>query len=153
MAQEKCNLTNAPKLLNLNLGMTTAEVKNSFGKDLKIKVKNTGERSFFQNYIDKPATNSLRGIRALYLRFLDGRLYQIEIFYENRSDWQTLLDFTKSLSVQMNFAENVWQIKQNNALIECREFSVLANNVLNPHIEITNETEFAKVKEMRKKTN
>lgn len=152
-AQTKCELPNAPKLLNLNLGMSVADVKNVFGKELNIKVKTKGDKSFFQNYIDKPAKNSLRGLRALYLRFLDGRLYQIEIFYENRADWPTLSDFTKALAAQMNFAEDVWQIKQNKALIDCGEFSVFANNVLNPHVEITNAADYAAIKEIRRKKN
>jgi hypothetical protein len=150
-AQEKCDFpANAPKLLNLNLGMPVTEVKNVFGRDLNFKIKNTGERIFFQNYIDKSAPISLHGVRALYLRFLEGKLYQIEVFYENRADWQTLSDFTKNLSGQMNFTENLWQVKQNKALIDCQEFTLMATNVLNPRIEITDEIAKAKVETLRK---
>ena len=150
IAQTKCDLVNSPKLLNLNLGMASTDVKLVFGKDLNVKVKNKGEQTFFQNYIEKPAQNRLVGIRALYLRFFDDKLYQIEIFYENSSDSLTLLDFTKAISVEMNFAEDTWQIKHNKALISCGEFSLFADNILNPRIELTDETTLVKVKSLRK---
>lgn len=149
--QAKCPPVNAPKLSGLNLGMSPLEVQNVFGRDLKIKIKNTGVRIFFQNYIDRPAPGALQGVRALYLRFLDGRLYQIEVFYEDRTDWQTLADFTKSLQTQMNFAEDVWQIKRNKALIDCDDFTVVADKVLNSHVELTDKNALAKVAESRKK--
>ncbi len=150
-AQDKCPSAVAPKLLGLNLGMTPLQVQNVFGRDLKIKIKDTGVRIFFQNYINDPAPGRLHGVRALYLRFLDGRLYQIEVFYEDRADWQTLDDFTKSLQTEMNLAENVWQIKQNKVLIDCGEFTVTADKVLNVRVELTNKADLVKVAELRKK--
>src|SRR5688572_26058663 len=93
-AQNDCGLASAPKLSGFNLGMSPADAQAVVGSDFKIKVKQSGQRTFFQNFINAPAPNSLRGVRALSLRFLDGRLYQIEIFYEDRDDLQTLADWT-----------------------------------------------------------
>ncbi len=132
--------------------MSPEQARNVFGKDLKIKIKKKGERTFFQNFIKKPAPNSLRGVRALYLRFFDRRLYQIEIFYESRPNLRTLEDITTALSSQLNFPILDWKIKNNRAAINCSsEISLVADNILNPRVELTNETVRAKVKESREK--
>jgi hypothetical protein len=152
-AQENCQLEakTAPLLLNLRIGMSPDEARSVFGKDLKIKIKKNGERTFFQNYIKKPAPASLRGVRALYLRFFDRRLYQIEIFYEPRSDLQTLEAIINALSSQLNFFSSNWQIENNRAAINCGSISLIADNILNPRIELTDEIVRAKIEELREK--
>lgn len=152
-AQENCELASktAPLLLNLRIGMSPDEARNVFGKDLKIKIKKNGERTFFQNFIKQPAPNSLRGVRALYLRFYDRRLYQIEVFYEPRPNLRMLEDVTNALSSQLNFPASDWRIKNNRAETICGETSLVADNILNPRIELTDEIIRAKVKELRAK--
>jgi len=152
-AQETCELESktASLLLNLRIGMSPDEARSVFSKDLKIKIKKNGERTFFQNFIKKPAPNSLYGVRALYLRFYDRRLYQIEIFYETRQDLRTLEDIINALSLQLNFPISDWKITNNRAAINCGEISLVADNILNPRIELTNEAILAKVKESREK--
>lgn len=140
-AQEICRLPSksAPLLLNLQIGMLPEQARTFFGKDLKIKIKKNGERTFFQNYIKKPAPASLSGVRALYLRFFDRRLYQIEIFYEPRRDLQTLETIKNALSMQLDLPASVWQIENNRAEIRCGEISLVADYVLNPRVEMTDE--------------
>ena len=150
-AQNDCGLAGAPKLSGFNLGMSPAEAQAVVGNDLKIKVKQSGQRTFFQNFINEAAPNSLRGVRALFLRFLDGRLYQIEIFYEDRNDLQTLADWTANLTAAMNLPPNIWQIKQNIASVKCGVFLLTAHKILNPYVELTDEPARAKVEAMRKK--
>ncbi len=152
-AQQPCELASktAPLLLNLQIGMSPEQAQIVFGKDLKIKIKKRGERTFFQNYIKKPAPELLRGVRALYLRFFDQRLYQIEIFYEPRTDLTTLEAIADALATQLNFPISDWQIKNNRAEIICGETSLVADYILNPRIELTNETVRAKVEAARVK--
>jgi hypothetical protein len=152
-AQETCQLDSktAPLLLNLRVGMSPDEARNVFGKDLKIKIKKSGERTFFQNYIKKTAPDSLRGVRALYLRFFDRRLYQIEIFYEPRQDLGTLKAITDALSAQLNFPTSSWKIENNRAETICGEISLVADDILNPRVELSNETIGAKIKRLREK--
>ena len=152
-AQETCELASktAPLFLNLQIGMSPEQARNVFGKDLKIKIKKNSERAFFQNFIKKPAPNSLRGVRALYLRFFDRRLYQIEIFYEPRQDLRTLENIAGTLASQLNFPISDWKITNNRAAVNCGEISLAADNILNPRIELTNETIRAAVKESREK--
>lgn len=152
-AQEACDLSsrNAALLLNLKIGMSAPETQNIFGKDLKIKVKKNGARTIFQNYIKTPAPNSLNGVRALFLRFYDKKLYQLEIFYEPRPDLKTVEEIAGALSSELNFPFSQWQIKNKRAVIRCQDLSLVADNVLNPRIEFTNESVRAKIKEIRNK--
>ncbi|MGI8786680.1 MAG: hypothetical protein ACR2HG_02815 [Pyrinomonadaceae bacterium] len=152
-AQETCVLESktAPVLLGLQIGISPEQTQTIFGRDLKIKIKKKGESTFFQNFIKKPAPNSLSGVRALYLRFFDRRLYQIEIFYEPRLDLKTLEEITNTLSAQLDFPASGWQIKYNQAEIICGETSLVADNILNPRIELTDETTRGKILESRKK--
>jgi hypothetical protein len=148
-----CALTSAPRLQGLSLGMSPAEVQGVFGKDLKVKVKNSGERTFFQNYIGKAAPATLAGVRALYLRFLDGRLYQIEIFYEERAAVPTLEAFTAELSAQMKFPAGVnWQFAKNKAVLDCGAFTIVADKPLNPRAALTDVAKLAEAAARRKKS-
>ncbi len=150
-ARENCDFQNAPTLLGLRLEMLPEQARSVFGKDLKVKVKKKGQRTFFQNYIKKPAPSSLSGVRAIYLRFFDGRLYQIEIFYENRGDWLALENFTNAFSTGTNLP--AWKIENGKAEIICDEFSIVADRILNPRIELTNEIIRAQVEEIRQREN
>lgn len=152
-AQTSCDFQSrtAPLLFNLQIGLSPEQTRAIFGKDLKIKIKKNGERTFFQNYIKKPAPASLRGVRALYLRFFNRRLYQIEIFYEPRSDLHTLEAIKNALSAQLNLPITDWEIKNNRAEIKCADSSLVADNILNPRLELTDETVRAAVEEARKK--
>ncbi len=152
-AQAICDLSSnsAPLLLNLQVGMSPEQTQGIFAKALKIKIKKNGERTFFQNYIKKPAPERLRGVRALYLRFFDRKLYQIEVFYEPRTDLPTLEAVTNALSSQLNFPVADWQIKNNRAEIKCGEISLVTDYVLNPRIELTDETVRAAIEKLREK--
>lgn len=152
-AQNGCDLTtkNAPLFYGLKLEMLPEEVRNVFGQALKIKIKNKGERGFFQNFIEKSAPDTLRGVRALYLRFFDGKLYQIEIFYENKNEWKTLENLTDSLSADFDFPVSEWKFEPNRARAVCGENSLAADKILNPRAELTDETLRAKVEELRRK--
>lgn len=154
-AQETCVLEakTAPVLLNLRLQMSPEQVRNILGRDLKIKVKKSGERVFFQNFIEKKAPDSLSGVRALYLRFYDGRLYQIEIFYENSNDWQTLEEFTADVSKYLSLPASIWKTAKGRSEIKCAAISLIADNILNPRIEMTDEAIRSRVEAIRKKKN
>lgn len=152
-AQTTCDLASksAPLLLSLQIGMSPEQAQAIFGKALKIKIKKNGERTFFQNYIKKPAPESLRGVRALYLRFFDRKLYQIEIFYEPQVELKSLEVVTAELAAQLNLPIPDWEIKSNSAEIKCGEISLVTDYILNPRIELTDETIRAAIESLRKK--
>ncbi len=148
-AQQKCDLSNAPVLLGLKLRMSHEQAQIVLGRKLKIKIKKKGQHTFFQNFIEKSAPASLSGVHAIYLRFFDGKLYQIEIFYENRREPQTLENFTDDFSAKTNLP--AWEIDNGKAAISCGEFSVVADRILNPRIELTDEMISAQVEAIREK--
>jgi len=147
IAQEKCELTigDSPRLLNLKLGMNLAETNAALGGDLRVKVKPNGQRSFMRNYRKKTPKGSLRGIRALFLRFFDERLYQIEIFYNKEDRPMDLTAFANNYSAKSSFPANLWKIKYGYATAKCVGFTLRADTILNPHIELTDENGLEKI--------
>lgn len=140
-AQETCILSaeNAPSLFNLKLGNTPEQARNILNRKFKIKNKRKGEYTFFQNYIKKDSPAVVGGIRAFYLRFFDGKLYQIEFFYEPQNRFGTLEDFVRFQTSNLNLPPTLWKIEYGIAEIDCGGFSIEADKVLNPRIEITDE--------------
>lgn len=134
-----CRFTvaDAPNFLGLRLGMSPKEAKSVFGGKLKIKVKREG--TFFQNYIDKEPPSFLPNVRALYLRFFDAKLYQIEIFYKPQPTKQTLTEFISRLDTRLNLPPDLWVNEYGQAALNCDGFSLVADNVLNPRVELTDE--------------
>ncbi len=130
-------IADAPILLGLRLGMSPKEAKNVFGGKLKIKVKKEG--TFFQNYIDKKSPSFLPNVRALYLRFFEAKLYQIEIFYKPQTEKQTLAGFINRLDTRLNLPPDLWTNEYGQATLNCNTFSLVADNVLNPRVELTDE--------------
>jgi hypothetical protein len=128
-------LSDAPALRGFRLGMSPAEVRAVSGNKLKIKIKREG--SFFGYFIRERPPEFLSDVRALYLRFFQAKLFQIEIFYEPTA--QTLDEFTAQISAQTNLPSELWTRGRNRAAINCDGFSIIADNILNPRIELTDE--------------
>ena len=150
-AQAKCELVlgEAPTLQHLKLGMTETETRRAIG--LKVKAGETGQSTFFKNYIKSKAKRNLTGVRALYLRFYNERLYQIEFFYEPDYRWQNLENLLDDYSAKNNFPREFWESKYGYASADCAGFSLKANYQLNPHIQLTDKRIAEIVKSERKK--
>ncbi len=155
-ARETCDLklSDAPDFFNLKLGMTPAEVKGVFGKSLKLKIRKEG--SFFQNFIKKPPPSFLPNVRAIYLRFYDYKLYQIEIFYEGKNDKaerdnRALRQFVRVLSANKNLPDEFRENKKGELQLQCAEFSLVADNVLNLRIELTDDATRARFEESERR--
>lgn len=151
-AQENCVSIQQTSevLLNLKLGMTVDEVNQKFGS-LKIRIKNDNDYRFFQNYIDKKPPRELSGVRAIYLRFFEKKLYQIEIFYEENKYPSEIKSFTETISNQLNLPVSDWKFANRQAVLNCGETSLTADYQLNPRIELTNETIRKRIAELNKK--
>ena len=115
-----------------------------------MKVKPTGQRTFLKTKIKPSAKGGLNGIRSIFLRFFDGRLYQTEIFYHKGSKPQDLSAFSKDYSTRNRFPFDHWKIKYGYAVAKCAGFTLRADTILNPHIEITDELTLEKVKRAEK---
>jgi len=88
----------------------------------------------------------LTGTRALYVRYFNGKVYQIEVFYEDNDQSRKIEDFTKQLSTDHQLALDAWRMKNNRAEIDCDGFSLTADAILNRHIELTDEAAFSEFK-------
>lgn len=138
-------------LLNLQPGMTVDEVNQRF-RSLKIKIKNNDDYRFFQNYIDKKPPRELDGVRAIYLRFFEKKLYQIEIFYEESKFPSDIKNFAELVSTKLNLPVINWEFANRQAVFKCGENSLTIDYQLNPRIELTKETVKKQVDEINKKT-
>jgi len=153
VAQEKCGLglKDAPPIFGLSLGMNPKQAQSVLGKKLKVKVKKEG--TFFQNFITKPPPAFLSGVRAVYLRFFNRQLYQIEIFYEADEERVNLDEFVGALSANLKLPRASWTESNKRFELDCAEFSLVADNVLNPRIELTDEINRAKFVESQQRKN
>lgn len=151
-AQENCVpiLRTSDDLLNLQLGMTVDEVRNKFGNVLQLKTKSDGDYRFFQNYIGKNPPKNLSEVRAIYLRFFEKRLYQIEIFYAENKYPSEIKAFAEIISNRLSLPLANWRFAHRQAVLKCAERLLLADYQLNPRIELTNETVRLKVAEAGK---
>ena len=138
-------------MLNLRLGMTVPEVNAVIGRDLKVKIKPDGERSFFKNWIKKPAKGRLTGLRAVFFSFNAGTLYQIELFYEEDHGWADLDSMLGDFAAGKGFPREFWKVKNGYARALCDGFSLDADHVLGAHFQLTDEAVMAAVEASRKK--
>ncbi|MCO6509934.1 MAG: hypothetical protein J5I65_04005 [Aridibacter famidurans] len=136
--------------MNLRLGMTLSEVNSVTRPDLKVKADTEGEETFFKNWIKKPAKGRLAGVRAIYLSFFRGRLYQIELFYQEGYRWQDLESFLAGIAADTGFARDFWKVKNGYAKATCEGFSMEADRVLGAHVQITDDAVMEAVEAFRK---
>lgn len=152
-AQENCTqfTKTSDILLNLQLGMTAEEVTNKIGKNLGIKTNKKDDYRFFQNYINKKPPQNLTGVRAIYLRFFEKKLYQLEIFYDENKYPSDLKNFSEVASTQLNLSVADWKIAHRQAVFKCGDVSLEIDYQLNPRVELTNEPIQKQVDEINKK--
>ncbi|QQS40953.1 MAG: hypothetical protein IPM63_16535 [Acidobacteriota bacterium] len=148
---QECTVTEPPALLNLRLGMTLVEVNSVTRPDLKVKAETEGEETFFKNWIKKPAKGKLAGVRAIYLSFFRGRLYQIEVFYQDEFRWEDLESLLTGFSADTGFAREFWKVKNGYAKARCEGFTLEADRVLGAHVQITDDAMMEAVEAFRKK--
>ena len=147
-AQEKCELpmSSAPAMFNLRLGMSGRDAKNAVSGKLNIKIKEEGV--FFQNFIKKSSPKPIEGVRAIYLRFFDSKLYQIEIFFEKEvSDFE---EFVRNYSTKNGLDFKYWSVKNGVAKLNCQGLSMTIDNYLNLRVELTDDELLKRFKDSKK---
>jgi hypothetical protein len=135
------SLGEAPALAGFKLGMSIEQTQAVLGSRFKIPKKKTGGGSFFQNFTGEQTPQSLSGVHALFLRFFDFKLYQIELFYEDAAKPNKLDEFIQTLSADLALPAN-WNIEHHRAAIDCGDFTVTADTTLNPHVELTDDAAY-----------
>ena len=145
-------LSDSPKMVGLRLGMTAAETNAALRGAAKVKAKTDGQYSYFKNYLKKGKSKGvLTGARAFYVRFYNKRLYQIEIFYHRDYRWNALESLISDYSAESAFPFEYWKTKHGYATAKCDGFTVRADYILNPHLEISNDAAVDAIAEEKKK--
>lgn len=140
--QEPCELTSvkAPAISGFRLGMSYADVQHVLGPSIKVKPAKSGEGTVFESFAEVTAPERLSGVQAFWLRFANGKVFQIEVFYTDKAHPQRIEDLTADLSDELKLTASGWKIKNNLARFECGEVLLTADTILNPHIELTDIT-------------
>lgn len=125
----------APALRGLRLGMSPAEAGRATG--LGVGVGKDGSGTYFKNYIKRRAKGRMRGTRAVYLRFYKNRLFEIEFFLEPEEGRPTLAGFVREYSDRHGLDPDIWRIEHGYAGAVCAGFTLEADQILNPHIQLT----------------
>jgi hypothetical protein len=119
--------------------MSIEQTQESLGRRYKIPKKKTGEGSFFQNFEGEQPPADLSGVHALFLGYFDFKLYQIELFYEDTAKPSKLDDFTQTLSTDLALPPAAWTVERGKATMNCGDFILTADTLLNPHVELTDD--------------
>jgi hypothetical protein len=154
-AQQPCKISiaDSPSISGLKLGMPIAELTSVIGPGIKFKPTKTGEGVFFQNFIEQTPPPKLTGTRTMYVRYFNGKVYQIEIFFEDKDQPSKLEEFTTRLSTYYELPRDAWKVKNDRAELDCGSFRVNADAILNRHIELTDDAAYKdfQTKQQRKK--
>jgi hypothetical protein len=156
LAQLQCAMTvaEAPSISAFKLGMSFSDVQQTLAPAIKVKPSKTGDGTVFESFAEQPAPQDLSGINAFWLRLANNKVYQVEVAYSDASGPERIEDLTARLSAQFRLPVNAWKIKNNLARLDCGEFVLTADTILNPHIELTDtasKAEFDKKQALAKK--
>ena len=131
MAQENgctaklAGLPQAPELRGFHLGMTTDQVKARvpqvvFPQVDDLGVSKTSINPYFDPQIDK---SSFENVRTVSLDFLDGRLTQLWIGYEDTFKWKNIDQFVKGISQALSLPDD-WPTKGRGRRLKCTDFEL-----------------------------
>jgi hypothetical protein len=143
-------LADAPEISGIKLAMPITDLANVVGPKIKFKPAKNGTGSFFQNFVEQAPPPKLTGTRAMYVRYFNGRVYQIEIFFEDKDKPSKLKEFTDRLSTYYELPREAWIAKNGRAELDCGTFRVSADAVLNRHIELTDVAAYKEFQETTK---
>jgi hypothetical protein len=136
MAQENgctaklAGLPQAPELRGFRLGMTTDQVKTRVPQVVfphvdDLGVSKTSINPYFDPQIDK---SSFENVRTVSLDFLDGRLTQLWIGYEDTFKWKTIDEFVKGISQSLSVPDD-WSTKGRGRRLQCTDFELTVSPI------------------------
>jgi hypothetical protein len=124
------SLPQLPELRGFHLGMTADQVKAripqvAFGRTDDLGVSKTSINPGFDPKID---TSSLADVRTVSLDFLDGRVSQLWIGYENTFKWKTIDEFVKGISQAFSLSDQ-WSTKGRAQQLQCADFALIVSSI------------------------
>jgi len=126
------DLPQAPELRGFHLGMTPEQVKARvpqvvFQRPDDLGLAKTSINPGFDPKIDKV---SFSDVRTVSLDFLDGRVTQLWIGFEDSFKWKTVDEFVKGIS-QAFAVPGDWTTKGRGRLLQCADFALTVTPVAN----------------------
>ena len=118
-------LPQIPELRGFRLGMTPEQIKArvpqvAFGQTDDLGLSKTSINPGFDPHMDKA---SFADVRTVSLDFLDGRLTQLWIGFEDSFKWKTVDDFVKGISLAFSVPED-WTTKGRGRQLLCADFAL-----------------------------
>jgi hypothetical protein len=123
-------LPQVPELQGFHLGMTREEVKTrvprvAFGRTDGLGVSKTSINPGFDQRLDKL---SFADVRTVSLDFLDGRVMQLWIGFEESFKWKTVDDFVKGISLALSVPGD-WSTKGRGRQLQCADFALVVSPI------------------------
>jgi len=123
-------LPQVPELRGFRLGMTPEQVKArvpqvTFGRSDDLGVSKTSINPGFDPRMDKA---SFADVRTVSLDFLDGRLTQLWIGFEDSFKWKTVDEFVKGISQAFSVPED-WAAKGRGRQLQCADFALTVSPI------------------------
>ena len=145
-AQSSCSLKldqlkDTPELLGFRVGMTLAQVTAreplvQLGRADEFGVIKTSINPHFDKRFDQI---KYADVRTISFDFLDGKLVQLWIGYEETFKWPTLDEFVANFSKALDLTAT-WPSKRTGRELNCDGFSIFASMIAaGPSIRITDE--------------
>jgi hypothetical protein len=124
-AAKLATLPQVPELRGFHLGMTPEQVKArvpqvAFGRTDDLGVSRTSVNPGFDPRMDKV---SFADVRTVSLDFLDGRVTQLWIGFEDTFKWKTVDEFVKGISLVFSVPDD-WPTKGRGRELQCTDFSL-----------------------------
>jgi hypothetical protein len=131
-SEKRCNvrLDNAPTIRGLKLGQTVEQVKAALPTLLKRGSEATQDPGIgaLESHVQVNAAEYMpgfAGINQVNVLFLDERLAQIKIVYDQSVRWQRESDFTSKVSESLNLP-NAWEDSFGGSIMNCDGFFLRA---------------------------
>lgn len=132
-AECKLQLPDSPSLANIRLGMTVDQANAALGGKPKLKSKGERRTNYFR-FKQGKAKGPISGAKAFWVRFYQGRVYSVEIFYH--SGYGDLEGLIETYASRNGFDVSLFETKHGYSRAKCDGFSVKADLILNPHLEL-----------------
>ena len=133
------SISEAPAISGLKIGMSSDEVQLLLGSNTKIKPFKSGTGTIYLSFAEQAPPENLRDIGTLWVRLFENRVYQVEAFYSDTAKTERIESFLGELSTTYQISPAAWQVKNNYATLDCGEFLIKADVVLNRHLEVTDK--------------
>jgi hypothetical protein len=124
------DLPQAPELRGFRLGMTPEQVKVRvpqvvFQRPDDLGLAKTSINPGFDSSMDKA---SFADVRTVSLDFLDGRVTQLWIGFEDTFKWKTVDEFVKGISLAFSVPDD-WATKGRGRQLQCADFALTVSPI------------------------